>query len=454
MKKILLVLWAISPLLGIAQRRMGCKLDSNAYEKVFLSKLPQRGEHLQIPKQFSLKKYCPTPKNQGDYGTCVAWTSAYYARTIMLAQKHQWNNQKEIDYYAGSPYFLYEHIKSYTDKNCQEGAGLIIALEALKQYGTVPLHQFSKNCGQIVTEELKTQTDFYRIGEYRRLFLANSKDKTTPVKRSISQGKPVVIGLQCFFKSFIQAKDSVWKPQEKELEANWRDEGGHALTLVGYNDDIQAFEAVNSWGNSWANKGFIWIPYHYFNEVCFEAYEMYEPEEPAAQIAGEIRLNLSVGVEMPLRLKEGFYETTQSYQVGTLFKMYISNAEPVFVYAFSTDLINKNLLIFPEEQKSPLLYQSAQMALPDENHYIQLESNSPTDYLCILYCKERLHLPSLISQLNETSGSFPDRLQKVLGSKLIPSQQVTFQEISSIKFTAKTGKGSILPVIVAIKKKN
>jgi len=438
-------------LISIAQTRMGCKLDSHAYENVFLARLPQRGNE-EIPKAYSLKQFCPTPRNQGDYGTCVAWTSAYYARTIMLAQKNKWTS-KEINTHAGSPYFVYENIKGYADKNCQEGAGLIIALEALKQHGTVDFVSFSKPCGQPVTDELRKKADTYKIGEYRRLFLANSKDKALAVKKSLAQGKPVVIGLQCFFKSFIQAKDSVWKPKEKELEDAWKDEGGHALTVVGYNDDLQAFEVVNSWGTSWANKGFIWMSYEHFNTVCFEAYEMYEFEDPAAQIAGEVKLNLSVGLEMPLKLKEGFYETTQSYQAGTLFKMYVSNTEPIFVYAFSTNLADKSHLIFPIEHKSPLLYQSTHTALPDENHYIQIDSQTATDYICVLYSKERLHLPSLLEQLSVMEGTLSDRIQKVLGSKLIPTQQINFQEITGIKFAAHTDKGSILPIIVAIKKK-
>lgn len=454
MKKILLFVAFIFLFLEtFSQTRMGCKLDSNAYKNVFLAQIPQRGSNIQLPKSYSLKQFCPTPKNQGEYGTCVAWTSAYYARTMMLAQKNKWKGTKEIDANAGSPYFIYENIKGYTDKNCQEGAGLIIALEALKQHGTVAFSSFSKPCGQPISDDLRKKAENYKIGEYRRIFLANSKEKALAVKKSISQGKPVVIGLQCFFKSFIQAKDSIWKPKEKELEENWKDEGGHALTIVGYNDDLQAFEVVNSWGTSWANKGFIWMPYQYFNEICFEAYEMYEIEEPASQIAGEVKFNLSVGVEMPLRLKDGFYETTQTYQAGTLFKMYLSNAEPIYMYAFSTDLLDKSHLIFPSEQKSPLLYQNMSTTLPDENHYIQIDNPSTTDYICVLYSKERLHLPSLLEQLSALEGKLLDRIQKVLGSKLIPVQQINFQEVTGIKFTARADKGSILPIIVVIKKK-
>ena len=54
------------------------------------------------------------------------------------------------------------------------------------------------------------------------------------------------------------------------------DIAGHAMTVVGYNDDIWidingnsvaddgesgAFKIANSWGSGWGNKGFIWFAY-------------------------------------------------------------------------------------------------------------------------------------------------------------------------------------------------
>lgn len=39
-----------------------------------------------LPKKASLEKYCPTPGDQGPYGTCVAFASAYHLRTILHAK--------------------------------------------------------------------------------------------------------------------------------------------------------------------------------------------------------------------------------------------------------------------------------------------------------------------------------------------------------------------------------
>ena len=39
--------------------------------------------------------------------------------------------------------------------------------------------------------------------------------------------------------------------------------GGHCSLIVGYNDDEQKFICVNSWNDTWGDKGYFYIPYQY-----------------------------------------------------------------------------------------------------------------------------------------------------------------------------------------------
>jgi C1A family cysteine protease len=40
--------------------------------------------------------------------------------------------------------------------------------------------------------------------------------------------------------------------------------GGHAVCCVGYDDTKQAFIVRNSWGASWGDKGYFYMPYEFF----------------------------------------------------------------------------------------------------------------------------------------------------------------------------------------------
>lgn len=37
--------------------------------------------------------------------------------------------------------------------------------------------------------------------------------------------------------------------------------GGHCVAIVGFDDDKQCLEVANSWGDSWGDAGYFWMPY-------------------------------------------------------------------------------------------------------------------------------------------------------------------------------------------------
>lgn len=83
-----------------------------------------------LPASYSLEKYCPTPGDQGQYGTCTAWANGYGVATILYAKTHGITDKALINKYAFSPTFLFEQIKSTSD-NCQTGTSIYLALLAL-----------------------------------------------------------------------------------------------------------------------------------------------------------------------------------------------------------------------------------------------------------------------------------------------------------------------------------
>lgn len=54
--------------------------------------------------------------------------------------------------------------------------------------------------------------------------------------------------------------------------------GGHAITIVGYNDDDHAFIVRNSWGPAWGENGYFRIDYDDISGVGSEAYQIVVPD--------------------------------------------------------------------------------------------------------------------------------------------------------------------------------
>lgn len=67
----------------------------------------------------------------------------------------------------------------------------------------------------------------------------------------------------------------------------------HAVTVVGYNDNKQAFKIINSWGKQFADSGYFYMGYDWFYNVNWWAWETYFLEEDFGS-SPEITLNLNI----------------------------------------------------------------------------------------------------------------------------------------------------------------
>jgi hypothetical protein len=438
-----------------AQTYTGCVLDENIYQKAPLAITLSRGDYDNLPKAHSLRKYAPVPQNQGAYGTCVGWATAYAARTIQMAHRQNWTNTQLITENALSPFFVYESAKPSSDIYCQEGTSLYNGLEILKSTGSVKVFDYPNQCGQNIPKTLEKKATQFKIKDFRRLFDREVKDKAQFVKKSIAENNPVVIGLQCCAESFQNAKGiNYWQLKPTD---NATPQGGHALTVIGYDDNFEggkgAFELMNSWGTEWGKGGFIWMNYEDFNKYCFEAYEMTLPEMDMHQLAGTVKLELSAGEAMPFYFKNGVYESKESYHSGTMFRIVTTNQESMYLYAIGSDLKNQDYKIFPTQDRTSTLmdYKNSKVSLPSERNYIQMDNLAGTDFICLLYSKDELQIDYILHTLQNETGTLPERVKKVYGERLFNPQEIDRSDkLQEIAFKASSKNRSIVPVFITI----
>ena len=88
-----------------------------------------------LPEAVSLLKFAPQRGNQGQQGSCVAWSSAYGARTILEAA----STGVDPDQIKFSPSFLYNQIGL---DDCQ-GSYIQRAMEQMSKQGALPLESVS-----------------------------------------------------------------------------------------------------------------------------------------------------------------------------------------------------------------------------------------------------------------------------------------------------------------------
>ncbi|RKZ86584.1 MAG: cysteine protease, partial [Candidatus Parabeggiatoa sp. nov. 1] len=298
----------------------------------------------------------------------------------------------------------------------------------------------------------------YKIKDYARLFLRTDREslKVEIVKKSISEDKPVLMAMNTppSFQKLI-GKD-VWQPTEKPSGSY----GGHAMTVIGYDDKKYggAFEIQNSWGTGWGKGGYIWIKYHDFANFTRYAIELIDDPKPkpayVPDLSGKLKFVLASGGKMPAKLVGQQYQMKRAYYFGTRFRIYISNNEPAYVYALALDKNGNVSKIFPHRDNiSPALtYKRNEVPIPDEYHYIGIDNTGGSDFLGVLYAKDKLDINTLRRQLERTRGSFANRLKKVLGNQLVDPSNIKYA-ISEIGFSATSRGKKVVALIVEIRGK-
>lgn len=218
-----------------------------------------------LPSSVDLSDYLPPIGDQGKYGTCVAWATAYYCRTYLRAsaldlsakELKEPNNQF-------SPKDLFWSLDASDKPDGCDGTYISSALEKMQSRGcatlaTVPYKNVDDgNCYNAPEHSWTEDANNYKIREWRVIDMSNP----IAIKRYLNDGIPVAFGANVC-ENFMQWKgDGVFDSQSQGSY----NMGGHAMLICGYSDkkgSNGAFKIVNSWTSDWGADGFVWIDYNY-----------------------------------------------------------------------------------------------------------------------------------------------------------------------------------------------
>jgi C1A family cysteine protease len=413
-----------------------------------------------MPSSFSLKQYAPVPGDQGQHGTCVAWSTAYAARTISYCITHHLTDQDKINSAAFSPAYLYYYVKAAGDDDCALGAKIEPALEVLTDTGDVLLSANIPDCINATNNTNNVAAKNYTIKAYSSLtnvFGRINKNEIIAIKKSITDNNPIIFSLKCYTSLFNVGKDGVWT-----MSANDTLVSDHAICIVGYDDNKfgGAFEVMNSWGTAWGNNGFFWITYDQVMQYGSYALEMMDREDYAGsasrglgapQLRGSLDFVLvndfgnDAGTMPVLRTaidshsavvtddsKADFsnYTLTQNYSGGTKFKIKFTTNAPAFVYIFSVDNNKAVSTLFPyADNVSPAINSTdATIYLPSEEKHYTLHGDADRDKICVLYSKTAIDFNNLKSKISNSPSGFYETISELYKNKIIPVKNINFKE--------------------------
>jgi C1A family cysteine protease len=412
------------------EQKTGAKFDPKRYDSVEVyAPLDQSGMAVPLPEATSLLKFAPSRKNQGQQGSCVAWSAAYAARTILEAS----SAGVEPNSIAFSPSYLYNQIHL---PDCQ-GALLPDAMKTMLYKGSVPEKLFPydpSTCDRVPNNQAHIIAASYKTRGFQRLTLSeiNQTVDYNAMRQYLAQGCPVIIGMMVP-RSFMQGMygEKVWVPRSSD-NPDYGTMGGHAMCVIGYDDKLAggAFQIMNSWGNEWGENGIGWVRYKDMQRFNKEAYALYPlPKKDAAlQKTFNCAIGMVVGNKEFIPIKNignGVFESTTKVAKGTKFKMYVKNELECYTYIFAEETNGASYTLFPYTTKhSPFCGITGVRLFPRD--YSMLVDNTGTkDMMAVVVTKKPIDYNVLNAKINKATGDFATKVKQALGAMAIPNVNYT-----------------------------
>lgn len=203
-----------------------------------------------LPDHVDLSSFLPPVQGQGEISSCAAWSTVYYARTLLEQKERRWGAADRNHEF--SPLYSYNQIT----KGQNTGTAIEDHMTILRDQGIVSLSDFPYVDQLDVQpgDDLVSKAAELKIEGFREIPRDGDSVDLRAVKTFLAQGLPVVGGFE-IFEDFEDYRGGVYQT------TSGTSVGGHAMAVVGYDDRRQALRIVNSWGPDWGEGGFAWVSY-------------------------------------------------------------------------------------------------------------------------------------------------------------------------------------------------
>jgi C1A family cysteine protease len=209
-----------------------------------------------------LSQWCSPVEDQGSVGSCTA-----FATSGLMEFFYNKNTSS-----GTSPIFSEKFIYYATRVNVEgwpanedSGCYLRDSLKCVNKYGSALHSQFPYILpGQIDCDytqspppSVYTNALQYKVSQYLTVNSVNTQQGILNLKSMLANGTAFVGGIVCYSNFYNSVGGVIPMPSGQVI-------GGHAILFVGYDDAKSQFKFKNSWGTSWGDHGYGYLPYAYF----------------------------------------------------------------------------------------------------------------------------------------------------------------------------------------------
>jgi hypothetical protein len=216
----------------------------------------------------------PPIRHQGSFNSCVAFAACYYQLGFEVAKDRGWDASQTQ--YQLSPKFVYNLINAGGNNY----TSLPTAIGVMQLYGAprFSVYPYDHDC-----YNWPSTADIWRDAMNYRIGSSGIAHTIEDMKAALDAGHPISFGTYIYSMAATTTRNNPSSALDDPyvgqyaVKAMTGSSGGHAMTIVGYNDDIWidvngngtldsgelgAFKIANSWGTGYGTNGFAWFAYN------------------------------------------------------------------------------------------------------------------------------------------------------------------------------------------------
>lgn len=225
--------------------------------------LPPKSKALTPPRalvsECDLSQFCSPVDNQGSLGSCTA--------NAGVGLLEYYENRAYGRFIDASRLFLYKTTRNLLHWTGDTGAWLRTTMKAMVLFGSPPEEYHPYDISRFEEEPSAFCYAFGQNYQAIKYFRLDQPGLTTSqllsrIKKYLMVGYPSMFGFTVY--NYGNNKGEFAFPAANDTVL-----GGHAVVAVGYDDNRKigrhkgALKIRNSWGNSWGESGYGWLPYAY-----------------------------------------------------------------------------------------------------------------------------------------------------------------------------------------------
>ena len=193
------------------------------------------GTEKNYPKELDLRKELMPVRNQGTQGTC-------YAQSACCMKEWQEKQNYDFNEYF-SPQFFYNLRSNKYDNDNSNDEGMFgrDVMKLLKTYGICAEKMYPYG---LIEHKDNISEEIYKAAKINVIHAYAKINTISDLKMSLYLNGPALVGFPVY-----NYTGQMWKQRNNETF-----KGGHAMTIVGYNEE--GFLIRNSWGESWNGNGY------------------------------------------------------------------------------------------------------------------------------------------------------------------------------------------------------